>query len=267
MAIRTIFDTVQDCSQGKYRGWSEFVRDYAPVARHLLSHYFPALAGDIDGAVANVFGRARGDGNSWFRSLHFANEREFAMSFRELVFVSARSDGRLPPPKVSAEQVFALLEGLTTIQQQLFWMFLKGWDVQQTSAMLMNASGTAAEVSSMTDLRLESLHPDGSEGRMSIALMALEAAQTRKGPDCPDWKTFNNIINGQISWSDREAAERHFTHCVHCLDAFTAFQEMIWLRKKADPLSERDTGLLLSRLKFEKTSDKGLLRRIFSRAS
>lgn len=264
MAIRTIFSTVEDCSRGAYEGWVELVRDYAGVARTLLSHYFPTLQPEIEGAVKQVFATARTNDNAWFRTLHYANEREFAMAFRDLVFACGRSYARLPAPGISTDQVFALLEKHPVVHQELFWAFLKGWDVQQASAMLMNASATAEESSKLADAELSQLAPPSE--RANIALMSMEAAEARRTPDCLAWKTFNNIINGQISWNDREAAERHIGGCVHCLNAFTAFQEMIWLKNTSAVIDEKQAEALAMTLGFQRPS-KGLLSRIFQKAS
>jgi hypothetical protein len=268
MPIRTIFHTTEDCGKGVRQGWAEFVRDYAPVARTMLSHYFPALVPEVDGAVVDVFARARADNNSWFQSLHFANEREFTMTFRELVFTAGRSAARVPAPNLPADEIFALLDGLSLIQRQLFWAFLKGWDVGQVSAMLMNASATAEETSTLTTERLSKLSPQAPVERTVVALIAMGAAQQRKTEECPPWKTFNNLINGQISWDDRERVEIHMTGCMFCLDAFTAFQEMIWLRKESKPMDEAGVEAVLAPLRLGgPTSKGGLWRRVLSRAS
>lgn len=264
MAIRTIFNTVEDCSRGMYQGWHEFVRDYAPIARKLLSHYFPALKPNVDAGVADVFTRARQNDNSWFRSLRFDNEREFAMSFRELVLASGRSGARRTSLNLSPDQVFTSLAGLTLVQREFFWTFLKGWDVQQASAMLMNASATSEATSQIVDERLAQLGP--ATERMNIALLATEAAQSRRQSDCLPWKAFNNVINGQISWSEREACERHIQKCARCLDGFTAFQEMIWLQKVALPLADTEAEALVAKLGVRRAT-KLLRDRILPRAS
>lgn len=267
MAIRTVFSTIEDCSQGRYLGWYEFLRDYAPLAEALLSHYFPALASDLDASVLDVFSRARAEGNVWFRSLNFANEGEFAMAFRDLVFTSGRTAAQMPAPGVSAEEILVLLDGLTLVQREFFWTFLKGWGVQQASAMLMDASATARQTDNITSERLSRLSPTVLAERSAIAIMAIEAAQSHKGAECLRWKTVNNLLNGQLSWSDREIAERHMSGCVGCVDAFTAFQEMIWLRRQAVPLPAEEVEALANKLNIRPPAAKGLLAKFLSRAS
>ncbi len=265
MAIRTIFSTVEDCAQGTYQGWCEFVRDYAPLAHRLLSHYFPSLRPEIDSAVVAVFAAANANDNAWFKSLHFANEREFAMAFRDLVFASGRSAARLPAPKIPSQRIVALLDGLSLVQRQLFWEFFKGWTVQEAAEMLMNASATAGETGKIAEERLAPFG-DAAE-RAALVLFGIETAQSERGNDCLPWKTFNNLINGQISWADRESAERHISTCTHCLEAFTAFQEMIWLQKGSTALDKAATQTIVGALGVRRTASRNLLGRLFSRAS
>ena len=80
VAVRTIFSMAEDCARGERLGWQEFVRDYAPIARTLLDHFFPMLAPEMDTHVAAVFQRARANDNAWFQQLKFHNEREFLMA-------------------------------------------------------------------------------------------------------------------------------------------------------------------------------------------
>jgi hypothetical protein len=266
MAIRTIFDTVQDCSIGARQGWFEFIRDYAPITRTLLQKYFPALSPELDNHVVAVFARAHADQNAWFPTLRFTNEREFAMPFRDLVLAYGRSVERFSPA-LTTEDLARALDGLSLIQRQCFWGFLKGWNVEEISAMLMNASATAQETKATADERLSLMAgPPGSADRPAAARAAIEVAQSTSSADCLSWKTCNNLVNGQISWLDRQRAEQHIADCLHCLNNFTAFQEMIWLRKTTLPAASSDAERILSALNLQSES-KGLLSRLFSRAS
>src|SRR5579884_2721399 len=105
MPIRTIFTMSEECAAGQRTGWYEFVRDYEPLTRFLLTHYFPCLVPEIDAHIRGVFERARSENNAWFSSFKFQNEREFMMSFRDLVFAYGRANARLPVPEISLEQM------------------------------------------------------------------------------------------------------------------------------------------------------------------
>ena len=77
---------VEDCAAGERLGWSEFVRDYSPITRQLLriiSRYCSRISTQH---VLGVFERAHANGDAWSKGLKFQNEREYMMSYRELVF-------------------------------------------------------------------------------------------------------------------------------------------------------------------------------------
>src|SRR5438270_6233475 len=143
MPIRTIFNMAEDCARGERQGWYEFVRDFAGMVRKLLLHYFPSLEPEIEQHVVAVFERARQQNGAWFGTLHFANEREFLMSFRELVFAYGREHARLPTPPVSLEQMRTVMADLTVVERELLWLFVKGYTAEQIAPMMMNAAATS----------------------------------------------------------------------------------------------------------------------------
>ena len=255
----------EECARGERTGWYEFVRDYTPIARNLIGHYFPTLRPELDQHVLGVFRQARADENAWFRSFPFAHEREFLMAFRELVFASARSAARLPAPESSLERARELMRELTVVERELFWMFLKGYDIPQTASILMNAGTTAAVVKESTEKLVAQLLPGGAPAG-GVGRVLLEMAEKARTPECLPLRTINNIINGQISWHDRDRAEQHIRECVHCLDRFTSFQEMIWYGRRAQPLEDTEVVGYLERLAVRE-SRKSVVARLFSRSA
>lgn len=263
MAIRTIFTMSEECARGERVGWYEFVRDYAPVARALLAHYFPTLRPELDDHVTGVFRRARAEANAWCRDLRFANEREFLMAFRTLAFGYARPLARMPAPDLSGEDARELVREFPVVQRELLWMLVKGYDAPQIATFLMNADATAAAVQKAGADRLAQLIPGGRPQGPVTAL--LEAAERAHTPECLSLKTCNNLVNGQISWQERDRAERHIGECVHCLDRFTSFQEMIWYRREARSSDEAEVNAILGTLGF--SAAKGVIARLFSKSA
>ena len=265
MSIRTIFQVSEDCARRERQGWYEFVRDYADLARTLLAHYFPSIEPELAQHIVGVFRRASEDENQWFRSLHFANEREFLMSFRELVFTYGRENARLPSPPVSLEQMRTVMTDLTVVERELLWLFVKGYTAEQIAPMMMNAAATAQAVKDKADQKLAAILPSANADsfRLSARVLMEEAERTRS-EKCLPLKTFNNLINGQISWRERELAEQHIADCLNCLDRYTAFQEMIRLRKDTTPLPEAEVEAMLDRLGFKK-KPKGVLAKLLAR--
>ncbi len=81
---------------------------------------------------------------------------------------------------------------------------------------------------------------------------------------CASLKTFNNLVNGQISWRERELAEEHITACFHCIDRFTTFQEMVRMRKDAAALPPSKIESILAQLPFVKAKSSSAFSRLFA---
>ncbi len=255
----------EDCARGERLGWEEFVRDYSPIARALLAQYFPTLAPELDAHTTAVFQRARQDENAWFRGLSFTNEREFLMAFRDLAFAYARGVGRLPAPELSLAQVQAIMQNLPVVEREILWLFIKGYDAARIASMMMNAESTAAAVTQVAGTRLREILPAASEDAFVIsARVLIEAAEKTRGNECLPLRTFNNLVNGQITWREREVAEQHIAACMYCLDRFTSFQEMIRIRKDAQPATAAEREAILANLNLPPAAGRGLLRRLFA---
>ena len=149
----------EDCARGQRLGWQEFVRDYAPIARTVLGHFFPMLAPELDTHVAAVFQRARANDNAWFHQLKFHNEREFLMAFRELVFAYGREEARVPAPELSLEQVRSIMKDLAVVEREVLWLFIKGYDAPRIGPMMMNTEATAQATKDIADQRLAQVLP------------------------------------------------------------------------------------------------------------
>jgi hypothetical protein len=266
MAVRTIFTMAEDCARGERLGWQEFVRDYAPIARTLLNHFFPMLAPEIEAHAAAVFQRARAHDNAWFRDLKFQNEREFLMAFRELAFAYGREVARVPVPELSLEQVRAIMKDLPVVEREALWLFIKGYDAGRIGAMMMNSDATAQATKSLADERLAQVLPGASADAYNISARVLIAeAEKTGGEACLPLKTFNNLVNGQVSWRERELAEQHIRDCFCCLDRYTSFLEMIRLRKDMEQLGEAGVNPILSQLNLPAEKGKGLLAKLFAK--
>ena len=266
MPIRTIFNMAEDCARGERLGCAEFVRDYAGVARTLLEHYFPALAPEIDDHVVAVFRRAEAHNNAWFTGLKFTNEREFMMAFRDLVFTYGREEARLPGPQLGQDEMRALVKDLNLLERELLWLVVKGYGAQQVAAIMMNAAATAEAVERLAAERLTTLTSGAAPQALTdYARVLLEMAEQSRSEHCVSLKTFNNLVNGQITWRERERAEEHTSDCFYCIDRFTAFQEMVRLRKDVPRLPAAKVDAVLAQLSCGAGKPRGgMLSRLFA---
>lgn len=256
----------EDCRRGERLGWEEFVRDYSGFTRIFLSHYFPAVAPDLDEHIVTVFRRARSTDNAFFQGLKFANEREFAFAFRDLVFAYGREAARLPEPQVSLEQVREIMKDLPVVEQQMLWMFMRGFRAEQIAPVLMNAETTAHKVEKIAAERLRSVIPSASNDGLVISARALmQQAEQRRSDVCLPLKTFNNLINGQVTWRERDVAEKHVGECFYCLDRFTTFQEIVRMLKDRQPAAPADVDRIVDALELPRKGKTGLLSKMFGK--
>jgi len=265
MAVRTIFSMAEDCARDQRLGWQEFVRDYAGIARTLLAHYFPTLKPELDQHVPAVFARARGNGSAWFSSFHFSNEREFLMAFRGLVFAYGREQEHVPAPQLSLEQLSEIMKDLSVVEREVLWFFIKGYEAAQIGPMLSNLETTAASLKSVADERLSAVIPGSTpDAFVASARLLMEEAEKKGSEKCLSLKTFNNMINGQLSWRERDLTEEHIKDCFYCIDRYTSFCEGIRLRKDAQPLAEPEAEEILGKMGVPAKASKGLLAKFFS---
>jgi len=267
VAIRTIFLMSEDCAAGKREGWEEFVRDYGGITSRLIDHYFSTLSPEREQHVVGVFERAHAQDNAWFNSLRFTNEREFMMAFRDLLFAYGRGEARLPKPQLSLSQMQEIVKDLACVEREVLWLIIKGYSTQQIPPILMNATATADSVKKIANARLSRVIPEASSETFTLsARVLMEEAEKAATEQCVSLKTFNNIVNGQITWRERELAEEHMTNCFRCIDRFTTFVEMIRFRKDIPPLTEEQMAPILARLGFAAAKPKGMFARLFSKA-
>jgi hypothetical protein len=266
MAIRTVFTMVEDCRRGERQGWYDFVRDYAGIAGKLLQHYFPTLTAELDAHMAAVFRRAQADSAGWFSGLRFSNEREFLMALRDLVFAYGREVARVPTPQLSLDQLRQIMADLPLVEREMLWLIIKGYTAEQIAPIMMNAAATVQAVKKVGDERLAAVVPGAAPDVFVIsARVLMEQAETARTEQCSSLKTFNDIVNGQITWRERELAEEHVQNCFYCIDRFTTFLELLRLRRDVSPLPEPEVEKILAELNLPAAKSKGLFARLLSR--
>lgn len=265
MAVRTIFSMAEDCARDERQGWYEFARDYGAITRTLLVHFFPTLKPEADLHVPAVFARARANGSAWFSTFKFANEREFLIAFRNLVFAYGREQERIPAPQISLEQLAEIMKDLPVVEREMLWLFIKGYDAEQIGRIVSNLEGTARAVKQLADERLRAVIPGSTPDAFVLSARVLMEAAEQKGTEqCLSLRAFNNIINGQATWRERDLAEQHIKDCYYCMDRYTSFCEGIWLRKEAQPLADDKVEAILDRMGVPEKKGKGLLAKLFS---
>jgi hypothetical protein len=188
------------------------------------------------------------------------------VAFRELVFAYGRTVARVPVPELSLDQFKDIVKDLNVVEREILWLYVEGYDAARIAPMMMNAEATSNAVKAIADQRLKDLFPAMTVDAFNVSARSLmEAAEKTKTDDCLPLKTFNNIVNGQISWRERDVAEQHIRDCFYCIDRFTGFQEMVRLRKDGKAAPEAEVGAILEKLGFSAAKKHGLLSKIFSK--
>jgi len=152
---------------------------------------------------------------------------------------------------------------LPLMEREILWLQLKGYDAGQIAPILASAAATAAAATQAVGEKLGSVLPAAPDARALAARSLMEAAERTHSENCLPLKTFNNLVNGQLTWRERELAEEHIRPCLYCLDRFTAFQEMVRYLRDARALPDAQVVALLATLGL-RPPKKGLLGRIFS---
>ena len=156
------------------------------------------------------------------------------------------------------------MKDLSVVERELLWLVIKGYTAEQIAAMMMNAAATAQAVKNSVDQKLALILPGANADSLHLsARVLIEDAERTKSDNCLSLKTFNNLINGQLSWRERELAEEHIRECLNCIDRFTGFNEMIRLRKDAQPLPEAEIEPIVEALRLPKS--KGFLAKLLAR--
>src|SRR3972149_1910841 len=107
----------QPCRADEPAAWRHFIKNYAPLAKQLLRHYFPEQ--EQRGLLAQVFREAPPDQARLWRSFAGTNEKEFVLHFRAFVLAQGRAArGGSPDTPLTPENFRALLEEFPPLQRE-----------------------------------------------------------------------------------------------------------------------------------------------------
>jgi hypothetical protein len=158
------------------------------------------------------------------------------------------------------------MKDLPVWEREVLWLFLKGYDAARIGPMMMNTEVTAQAAKDVADQRLAQVLPGATSDAFNVSARVLIAEAEKSGGEaCLPLKTFNNLVNGQVTWRERELAEQHISDCFYCIDRYTSFLEMIRLRKDAQPLADSAAYPILGQLKLPAEKGKGLFSKLFAK--
>lgn len=266
--VYTYHRMIEDCVRGERRGWREFVSHYMPMARRLLLRYGGQPEGDEARRLREIFTATAADDHRFFRSFEGRTERELMVHFRNFVVAhvrSARDAARSTGAPVAALEVLeqALAE-LTVLQRQAVWLFTMGYAPADVAPIVNVKPETAAEIIASAQEKLRGKMDAWSEGSLRDSLDALrEELPARETADCYSYLVFHRIVDGQITWRDREVALAHLARCFRCVDRFCVLQEVVCFSRALPPAPGAEVEAVLRELGFPERKTKGVFARLF----
>lgn len=240
------FDTMREaCLTDQPAGWRHFVKTYAPVARHLLRHYFPAQ--EQAALLGRVVREAKANQAQVWRSFAGTSEKEFLLHLRGFVLREGRAArGTVPETPLTPENFWALLEPFPALQREMLVLSFRGYTPEELSVIMKFLPETTRAAVERARKKLRTplgagLGPD-IEKRDHDALFA--AIETQRGEKCVLDKTYVRFVDGQVTWREREDAERHIENCLYCLNRFAEFREVFHFFRTLPPAEDNDVAEL-----------------------
>lgn len=237
------------CLAGDPAGWHQALATYAPLARQLLGHYFPGL--DAAALLTQVFREAKADQARLWRTFAGTSEKEFLLHFRRFLLEQGRvARGAPPETPLTPESFRALLEPFPPLQREMLVLSFHRYTPEELSAMMkFQAQTTRAAVEQARELLRTQLGaavgPEVAQGDHDALFAALEE---QRGKACVPDKTYVRIVDGQITWRDREEVDRHIADCLYCLNRFAEFREVHHFFHTLPPAGEAEVAGLAAAL-------------------
>ena len=266
--VYSFHDMIEGCRRRDPRAWREFVTTYLPLARHFLPQYFPQLSGDVERLLPGVFTGMLDDDGHFFGSFTGRAERELMVHFRRYMLDRGRALAGLPAPAappVTLEVLEAVLKEFSGLQRQVVWLFMLGYPLNRVAPILNMKEETAAKIIQTTQEGLRAAMDSWSQDSLSSSRPVLvEAVSSRESQDCYPYLAFHRIVDGQISWRERELTLQHLGACFFCVDRFCTFQEVVYFSRKSPPASEAEIETVLGALNLPAPEKKkSLMARLF----
>ena len=213
----------------------------------------------------HLCGNPEGD---FFQAFQGRREREFLLHFRGRVWDYGWSLTKTPETLIDREMIEKITDGFSLIQREILWTSLKGIDISVAHAILRVDESTATEVLQKANANLRGLMDRWSENTLAgSGRSLLRAARDWGGQECMDNGTYGKIVDGQISWRDRERVEQHVRSCFYCIDRFTSYHEVVYCLRKLPAATEADVSRILAAVGISTDGEKkGLLSRLFSKS-
>lgn len=261
------------CEEGREEGWRAYLSRYTPIVFELLGLYTPWTAERRSAFWRDALRELGAEDFKRLREFPHQAEREFLVDLRafllDRVLPALEATGDFTAaPSPTAERVAALLEGAPLLHQEIMFLKLAGYS-DATIEQLLRALPRVGQAG------LERLKPDyavalaGEEDRCLwpagwLALTA--AARAARKQDCPPLRQLIRVLDGQITWYEKEPVEQHRAQCLSCLEHWTSLLEVVGWAKRARPLPAPQLDAFLAAIPLKDTGKrkKPFFKRLFA---
>lgn len=250
MAILSFHLAIRSSLAGEDEGWRNLIRFFLPITEHLVAEYFSDVWPKAVEAGAALFSRLRENTATRLRSFTGSAEKEFLMFLRDELFACGREQrSQASPLGMTHEQFAQLLNQFLPIPREAVVMLAKDYKPEKFSVVLHMEESTAKGIQESANQKLEAL---GISLRLPANLdrMLWQLEQEEATPDCVPVRTFVRILDGQITWREKEAADRHMAGCLHCFQHFVTYQELHWFYLEYPPADAKRVEAVAAKIGF-----------------
>lgn len=232
MPILSFVHVYRQAVEGEDGGWQNLVRMFLPLTAHLLRQSFEDVWQDESAGAAEVFEYLRTNNAELLRAYSGTSEKAFLMNLRDDLFAYGRQKrGENAPLGMTHEQFSELMNEFAPVQREAFIMLAKGYTPAKFAVVLHMEDSSAQQVLQRANQKLESMGlaarlPAPMGSGFDRLLRNLESQDA--GEDCLPVMTFVRIVDGQISWNDKESADRHLAQCQVCFQRYVTYLEIHW---------------------------------------
>jgi len=259
--------------QGNADAWRAFLNFYGPLYLHLLNVYLPGDGEAGSRLVEGLLAELAANNYERFRGTSRQSERTFLTEVRALLLdLAAGSSAAGAPGEVDGQRVLDLdklakiVEGLPLAHQEILFLKMTGY----TDATVERMLRIAPRVAEKAFERLPAACSGGQQLEQDRCpwsaewLGVLREARAAKKENCPEPHQLLRIQDGQVSWYDKEPAEKHVAGCLHCLENWAALREVSYWRRAAEPISAAQVERFMRALPVAAAAPtKPFLKRVF----
>lgn len=232
MPILSFVHVYRRAVDGQDEGWRNLIKMFLPLTDHMVRQSFADVWPVGVKGPAEFFGQLRAENAARLQAYTGLSEKAFLVYLRDELFALGRAKrGENAPLGMTHEQFAELLNEFAPIPRQAVMMLAKGYAPEKFAIVLHMEDESAKQVLAKANEKLEARGlsarlPAPMRSGFDRLLQNLE--QQEATPECLPVLTFVRIVDGQITWDDKEAADKHMAECAHCFQHFVSYLELHW---------------------------------------